>query len=545
MGKVRIRESKVKQALDHVSYTVDESYVPSDFALDFINFIKLVKGGGGEESPTPVMHYRMLDTIDNGEEYVANLCHRGSAKTTIAAEYLILYLAVYGKLPNFGKVDYGVYVSDSIENGVKKMRNRLQRQWENSPFLQKFIPVTRFTDVRWYFKNVMGKELVFSGHGAQTGIRGTVELGTRPQLGILDDLISDEDARSDTVIKSINNTVNSAIDYAMHPKHFKVIWSGTPFNAKDPLYQAVESGAWVTNVFPVCERFPCTKEEFSGSWPGRFDYEDVNKKYQKALLSGAMSSFNQELMLRIMSEEERLVKDSNINWYSRSTLLRNKSSFNFYITTDLATSAKSSSDFSFISVWAINNVGTWFWVDGICKKQDMGLNIDDLFLLVQRWSPQKVSVEVSGQQGGFIPWMKREMMDRNIYFDIAKEDTKAGTAEGFRPTTDKMTRFLVALPLFEMDKMFFPTELKETEPMIEMMDELQLASPSGFRSLHDDAIDTISALPRLNAWRPTTVTNNPVRDGYGKKIDTAHDVDIWKEAKESQYSEDGLSSYVV
>ena len=187
-------------------------------------------------------------------------------------------------------------------------------------------------------------------------------------INLLDDLISDADARSATVIADVEDTIYKAIDYALHPSKRKIIWSGTPFNAKDPLYKAVETGAWNVNVYPVCERFPCTREEFRGSWEDRFDYDYVNRQYQKALKSGKVETFNQELMLRIMSDEDRLIQDCDISWYKRSNVLSNMSLFNFYITTDFATSEKTSADYSVISVWAYNNNGDWLWVDGMVKK---------------------------------------------------------------------------------------------------------------------------------------------------------------------------------
>ena len=77
----------VDEYLNNVSYKIDPSYVPSAFALKFVNFIKLVNGSQGESNKTPVLHYKMLDTILlNGD--VANLVHRGAAKTTIMGEYL-------------------------------------------------------------------------------------------------------------------------------------------------------------------------------------------------------------------------------------------------------------------------------------------------------------------------------------------------------------------------------------------------------------------------------------------------------------------------
>lgn len=522
----RIKQS-VEDWLNQVNYSNDPSYVPSEFALEFVSFIKLVNGDRGEENKTPVVHYKMLDKIVGKKQNTVNMCHRGLAKTTIFGEYLFLYLAVYGDIPGFGEVNYALYVSDSIENGVKKMRLRLERRYENSPFLQQYLQIAKFTDIRWYFKNKNGKEFVVSGHGAKTGVRGTVELNTRPQLAVLDDLISDDDARSPTIIESVENTVYSAIDYALHPNKRKVIWSGTPFNAKDPLYKAVESGAWHVNVYPVCEEFPVSLEDFRGSWEDRFDYEYVNNQYEKSKAAGKMDSFNQELMLRIMSEEERLILDSDLTWYKYSRVTHNKAAFNFYITTDFATSSKESADFSVINVWAYNNNGDWLWVDGFCKKALMNESIDNLFRLAQKYTVQEVGIEVTGQQGGFISWIQSEMMNRNIYFTLSKG--KNSNSIGIRPTKDKMSRFQQnAVPLFKAGKIWFPEELRDSAELREMLNELTLATVKGFKSKHDDCIDTVTMLSELNAWRPSEVSvdedaHRP-RGGFSKLWDDGDDL---------------------
>src|SRR3990172_2248786 len=143
----------VDEWLDGVSYTVDPYYVPSDFALEFVNFIKLVNGGKGEENKTPVLHLKMLDQIGEISKKdisirIANMIHRGSGKTTVMGEYLFLYLAIHRSLPNFGEIVFALYVSDSIDNGVKKMRKNLEFRWENSEFLQQYIPEINFTDIK-------------------------------------------------------------------------------------------------------------------------------------------------------------------------------------------------------------------------------------------------------------------------------------------------------------------------------------------------------------------------------------------------------------
>lgn len=853
-----LQNKTVEDYLAEVNYDPNAFYVPSEFALSFINFVKLVNGSEGEENETPIIHYKWLDEIADSNKHVVNMCFRGSAKSSVLAEYLFLYLALYGELPGVGKINYALYVSDSIDNGVAKMRLRIERRYQNSKFLQEYIPEIKFTITRWYFKNAAGKEFVVSGFGARTGVRGplaldelvytdrgtrtiesiqkgdlvytpeghnaqvidkseiqhtkmykltfedgrslkvsdnhlnalyckklnllkdmvktniltsalvndikadgikgkygyryymqtvkptayskknfvldpylvglmlgdgnitdgkgvkitglpedvsfyyeqlknkynislyiqpdkrenhlellrasvhgigqevkalglngvkakqkaipreylfgsveqrkallaglldtdgavakktgsvsyttiskalaegiqelgrslgmyvycksserpgnrhdlyrlnfvgsfnpfrldskacywkrsprwkeyialidieeiaeepsvcillddpkhefittgyipthnTIELNSRPQLAILDDLISDEDARSDTIISSIEDVVYKAIDYALHPTRNKIIWSGTPFNARDPLYKAVESGAWAVNVYPVCEEFPCAEEDFRSAWGDRFTYKYVLDKYTKAYQAGKIDTFNQELMLRIMSDEDRLIEDQDIIWFSRRKVLENQGAYNFYITTDFATTERASGDFSVISVWAYNNNGDWMWTDGICKKQLMDKNIDDLFTLAQKYRPQSVGIEISGQQKGFISWIQKEMLERNIYFNLAKED--GSNQFGIRPNTNKMQRFNVVVPLFKLGKIWFPEELGDSDIMHEAMNELSLASQKGFKSKHDDFLDTISMLGVIKAWKPSQVApaTAPERQRY-------------------------------
>jgi len=526
-----VTEMRVEDYLNNIDYKVDPNYVPSEFALEFVEFIKLVNGADGEENLTPQVHYWMLDTLTQSGRRIANLCHRGIAKTTVMGEYLFLYIGVFGALPGFGPVPLALYVSDSIENGVKNMRKNLEFRYENSDFLQEYIPSVRFTDIRWEFNNRDGNRFIVKGYGAKTGVRGAKEMGKRPVLAVLDDLISDEDARSKTVIAAVEDTVYKAVEYALHPTNSMVIWSGTPFNARDPLYKAVESGAWLVNVFPVCEAFPCEPKDFIGSWADRFTYEYVLDQYTRAVKSGKVDTFNQELMLRIMSDEDRLIQDSDISWYTQRDLLANKSRYNFYITTDFATSEKENSDFSVISVWALNNNGDWFYVDGVCQRQLMDRNINDLFFLAQRYSPQSVGVEVSGQQGGFIAWIQDEMNNRNQWFTLASEGNS--NKPGIRPNTNKMTRFQTMVPMFKAGKIYFPEDLKTTPGVREAIEELTLASPGGFKSKHDDFIDTISMLSSLTTWRPTDVGTMSEKENGMWQIDDP-DTDA-----------DQLSSYIV
>lgn len=516
--------------LKNVDYSyLNTSYVPSAFALNFMNFIKLVNGSSGESNKTPVFHLAMLDKLISSNPYVANLCFRGSGKTTIFMEYLTLYLAVFTFLPGFGEVDGFIYVSDSMENGVKSARKNIESRYNNSEFMQEWVPKADFTDPYFEFTNKEGKKLGVRLFGSKTGIRGTKIFGKRPQLAVLDDLIGDKDGNSKANMDAIKATVYKGVMPALDP-HRKVIFNGTPFNKEDIILEAVESGVWDVNVWPICNNFPCAEEDFVGAWEDRFSYDKVKEQYDLLVGSHQASAFFQEYMLQVTSEEERLVQDGEIQWYKRADLLKRPLDYNFYITTDFATSSRQTADFSVISVWAYNSNGDWFWVDGFLKRTTMDETIAKLFEFAQQYTPQSVGVEVTGQQGGFISWIQSEMMRRNVWFNFAHTNN----SPGIRPVGDKLSRFNLIVPMFKAGKVYFPTELKETAALQEGMSEIRLATKTGLKG-KDDFLDTVSMLTYMNPWKPSG-------GNYGNEAEVVKD--FWGNEHEKDVITN-LDSYVV
>lgn len=528
---------KVKKTLEEwldeadYSYLNSVDYMPTVFAMEFMNFIKLVNGEQGESNKTPPVHLAMLDKLaESTSDYLVNLLFRGAAKTTVFMEYMTLYLAVFGFLPGHGKVEAMIYVSDSMENGVKNARKNIEFRYNNSPFLQRWIKKATFTDPYLEFESVDGHKLGVKMFGAQTGIRGSKIFGKRPTLCILDDLIGDGDANSKAAMDAIKNTVYNGVNHALDPTRRKIVFNGTPFNKEDVIVEAVESGEWHVNVYPVCEKFPCEKADFRGAWEDRFTFDFIKSQYDLAVGTGKVAGFMQELMLRVTSEEERLVQEAEIKWYSRAKLLEGMGSFNFYITTDFATSKKTTADYSVISVWAINHNGDWFWVDGFAKRTTMNETIDQLFKFVQKYQPQQVGVEVSGQQTAFITWLQSEMMNRKIWFNFAS-NSKSGDP-GIRPSTDKLTRFNLVVPWFKAGKMYFPEEMKHSVIMGLFMGQIRLVTQSGIKG-KDDAIDTISMLGYFKPWLPSE--SAPA---------TPDEVDRW-EHDQAPEQELPINSYIV
>ena len=71
--------------------------------------------------------------------------------------------------------------------------------------------------------------------------------------------------------------------------------------------------------------------------------------------------------------------------------------------------------------------------------------------------------------------------------------------------------------------MFFPVEKKNSTELAEATTELSLVTPGGFKSKHDDFIDTISMLSSLTPWKPTEEGTLSQDASKGGMWDMEHD----------------------
>ncbi len=198
-----------------------EDYKPSIEALKFINFIKLCNI---EEHSNSEMHMVLADKIMSKKSRIAVEQFRGSSKSTIAGEYVALYAGVMGKLPNFGVVNFMVGVFDSAEGGAKNFIRNVVSKIDNSEFLRGQLTVQRSTQNELELINSVGHQLNIRTYGASTNIRGVRYNNMRPELVIIDDVITNEASQSDTMMKTIEDNIYKAIIPAVNPTKNKVIF---------------------------------------------------------------------------------------------------------------------------------------------------------------------------------------------------------------------------------------------------------------------------------------------------------------------------------
>jgi hypothetical protein len=489
-----------------------DKYVPSAEAMKFIAFIR---AANVEDNANAEIHYRLADKYFGTDKQVLIEAFRGSAKSTMM-EWLVIYIAAMGNLHNFGKVNFIAFIGDSMENGTKNFFRNVVGKIDKSELLKQLIKIKRKTDSELELENADGIELNLKGYGASTNIRGVRYKGARPDIVILDDITTNDAINSETIQNTINDNFYKSVIPALHPTRYKIFFIGTPISERDIIHQLSDNPKWVVHKFPIAEKFPCDSQEFVGNWEDRFPYEAVLEKYEMYKAAGKAQDFYQEFMLEITDLTTLLVEEEDIQWFDPSIIKKNKENYNFYISTDFATSTKKSADFSTIGVWAVSSNNDWLLVDGQCIRQTMQENIDDLFRYVKKWQPLSVGIESSGQQGGFISIMQEMMMKRNTWFTFAK---KPGSKDvGIRPNKDKVHRFVTGVqPKFKQNKIWLPKpELaKLVSPrLVELVEEMthelgRFTLAGGVKSLaHDDAIDLLNQLSEMDIYLPSSVADN-------------------------------------
>ena len=348
--------------------------------------------------------------------------------------------------------------------------------------------------------------------GIRSGSRNPVT-GDRYALIIADDIIKNEDdSYSEALMEKVKTALESDAENAMRSRNTQMVIINTPFHKNDPLYKIVEGGAYTPLVMPICKEIylDLKKSEFIGLWEESHSYESVMKRYRKAVANNNTRAFNQELMLRVSNEEDRMITDDMLQWYDRKLIMNMLDGYNLYITTDFTTTSAAKSDFSGIAVWALNSENDWFLLDLHLKRCELQEQYDALFRMISVWSRGgraiDVGVEIDGQQKAHIFSLKQMMQKKNLYFSFARQKGAPVSREGILSKVggnSKLERFRYTLPMFQNHKVYFPEQLKDTPDMKEMMKHLKGATHVGFTT-HDDGADLVSQLGLIDVITPSS-----------------------------------------
>ena len=526
MSTIKREKFDVDQALDEVDLRFS-NYKPSKEAFEFFNLIRLFFGEDFEV-PSPMLHYFIVDmlygnvtkemfpyskalqdTIMVNPRQIGILASRGTAKSTVTTLFYPLVAAIKGELPVTGPLSHILILSDSQQGGSRDQARLMGNALEKSVFAKEWFETIRCTEsevelVRKGSEPIEKRHMLIKFKGANSGgIRsGSRNFVTGDRYGLLiaDDTIKNEaEAYSEVIMGNVLTALTSDAKNAMRSRNTQFIVINTPFHKRDPIYMMIESGGFTPLVAPICKEIglDTTKEEFQGVWEDMHSYESVMNRYLDAVGTGTTRNFNQELMLRVSNEEDRLVPDEYIQWYNRDTVVKMVEGYSLYVTTDYTTDGGTVNDFAVIMTWAINSNSDCFLLDACVRKMEMDQMYNETFRQVITWGkngrPIEVGVEINGQQKAHVFSLKKMMQEKNRYFRFARQLGAPAGREGIQSVGKKHDRFRYIVPWFQNRKIWFPEQLKNTPDMKEVLKQLKGVTQSGF-SGHDDACDGISQL---------------------------------------------------
>ena len=551
----------VDKLLDHIDLKL-EWYIPSLEAVEFFMFIRLVLGEEPENLNSKPQYF-LIDSIFKNpnvepffqargivmDEFPAEtvvLCSREFSKSVLTT-YVILYMAYKGTFAIYGKINYGLYVSDSMRNGVKKMMGRLKAVYYESEFLQAEFEEANFTQEECIlvrhprspkerqlydlYVNQQGKskEMVpgrmkrtfkVDGLGCATSSRGASNALTRPQFVFIDDVVANEvDASSSTILNSIESTIEADIRGGLSGSGYFMVVIGTPYNKKDPVYRRVEEGLMLPVVFPRAAKMPeqgMKATDFESVWPDRHTFKKCRMEYKNAKKAEddgngyKMKKLTQEHYLRITNSKDSLIKDIDSLWFSSKSLGKHLDGYKLVLTTDYTASNELRGDFSVNYMWAVNSNRDWFMIDISVKRQTIEQQYNTTMQMVQKWVQRtgksvEVAVELDGQQRINVYALKQLQIKENIWFTFSKQIGAAAGVQGFsrkKAGGDKHSQFMRIHHLFQNGNIFFAEEFKDSPDMVELLEELKYITYDSINSKHDDALDGISAIGTLDIIYP-------------------------------------------
>lgn len=532
-------------------------YTPSVESIDFFNIMRLVNGGDFEFN-SPLVHYWIVDLlfgnierehypyskdvqdkININNKRIAIMMSRGLGKSSIITAFVPIYCAVKGEVPNYGPINFVLAVGASAQGGGRVMALALRSMCEDSEFCKDYFESMRFTETEaeWTRKpSRPGEKLdkrvfLLRTMGANSGnIRGVRSNhgAHRPDWILFDDIIPNMAAAySETIMGNLEDMINAdAINALKGGGKGKIINVFTPFHMRDPNVKTLLDGSYTPVAIPICEYIDetTTEEEFVGAWTEMHPYEAVKEQYKQAVVSNTTRAFNQERMLKMANEEDRMVPDELIQWYDRTNIMNNLGGYTIYITTDFTTTSEAKSDFSGLMVWAVSHNGDYFLLDVCVKRQGIQEQYNELFRMLHTWGRYgnhiEVGIEIDGQQKAHIFALKEMMQKKTHYFSFARQKGAPISREGILSKgagTNKHERFRYMLPQFQNRKVWFPSELASTPSMIETIKQLKFTTWTGFAT-HDDAIDCISQLGMVDIRLP--MENLTTEYGGDDQVDT-------------------------
>jgi predicted phage terminase large subunit-like protein len=283
-------------------------------------------------------HQQLVDILeDSTAEAIGVIGFRGSAKSTFASLAYPLWCAVYKKF------NFLVLINDTTPQ-VKLNIANIKAELEENELLRSDFPNSYNNNKNKWTETelLIGSDVFLMGKSRGQKIRGLRFRQYRPELIIIDDPEDLEWTRKKDNRDKTERWLNAEVVPAQEENKCKLILIGNLLH-KDALMSRIKK----RNTFKIFE-FSLLDAEGNCTWAGKYPTQaSIDKQKERV---GNNIIWQREYLLKILAEEEQVVKESDIVYYENERLqLKGSLGINAVDAgagVDLAISEKQTADFT-------------------------------------------------------------------------------------------------------------------------------------------------------------------------------------------------------
>jgi predicted phage terminase large subunit-like protein len=452
-------------------------------------------------SKHPDLHTDMLAIMASKRKRKAIAVPRGHAKSTVVGFLLTLYRIC------FQQRKFIVIVSDS-EDKAKAFVMRIRSELEyNKKLAAAFTQTGSFKSTDWAKTDfATSTKIRILAKGAGQSIRGELYLDTRPDMIVLDDIETDENAGKDEIL---NYMLTNVIPSVNRMGDYEICYVGTIIKDMSILHQMLINPEWASAKWEALDEHG---EMIAPMLLPKSEYESSKRLYQSA---GKMSLFYAENHNNPMVADDAMTfKQEYFQPYDELP-----DNVRYFITYDPAMPPSGRTkikkvDKSAIVVLATDSYENWYVVKIIANRETPTKNRELLFNLAKKYKPQVVWMETIAAQRAMYLEIKEDMKRNNVKFPLREIPSHSGSKEA---------RIEQLQPLYESGRIYHNPKDTNTQ---ELERELMLFG----RTPHDDISDALSFFLNKVTYpkEESKIRRQKVRDAYENFFNDDSNLESWR-----------------
>lgn len=244
---------------------------------------------------SPEYHVTIMDAWRSAEEFLLIDAFRGSAKSTLAEEFLLMEAC-------YGNFFYCLLIGETYAKACQMIEAMAFEGMTNMRLRRLFGKVFAKKPIEDKLHFASGA--LIQALGWEQEIRGFKHHDRRPDRAYLDDIENLERVRSTEAVDATMRKISRELRPAMDPASRKIRMSQTPLAADCAVTRIRADPSWVTVSIPICNGDIDAPGTVS-AWPERFSMPWIRKERDAFEASGRLRDFMQEYMLSVEDTETK------------------------------------------------------------------------------------------------------------------------------------------------------------------------------------------------------------------------------------------------